>query len=113
MVPKWDGTRDPRKQVRYIFILFGYVLNISHLSAASTTHPLIGPHVCIAKSFAYQEMRYVVARLVLALDITVADNFDPKAFRNGILNMRTTILETPLMVKVNRREGINLNKNPF
>ncbi len=66
-----------------------------------------GPHVCIAKAFAYQEMRYVLARLVLAFDITTGDSFDAKGFRDGILNTRTTILEQDLIVKAERRPGLD------
>ncbi|KAJ7464565.1 cytochrome P450 [Mycena latifolia] len=39
-----------------------------------------GPHVCIAKSFAYQEMRYAIARLVLAYDLKLAPNFDARKY---------------------------------
>ena len=42
------------------------------------------------------------------MDIKVADGFDAQAFRDGILNMRTTILEERLMVSVKRREGVNI-----
>ena len=69
-----------------------------------------GPHVCVAKAFAYQEMRYVIARLVLALDFSLAKSFDPKAFRDGIVNMRTTFLETPLLVKVQKRDGLEVDR---
>lgn len=68
-----------------------------------------GPYVCVAKAFAYQEMRYVIARIVLALDVTLADGFDQEAFKAGILNTRTTILKQPLMVNVRRRDGVHFN----
>ncbi|KAJ7488119.1 cytochrome P450 [Mycena latifolia] len=57
-----------------------------------------GPHVCVGKSFAYQEMRYMIARVVLVYDFKLAPNFDANKFRDGILNMRTTVLKEPLMV---------------
>ncbi|KAI0037701.1 cytochrome P450 [Auriscalpium vulgare] len=47
-----------------------------------------GNHACIAKAFAYQEMRYVIARLVLAYDMSLSDAFDIKAFRDGIMSVR-------------------------
>lgn len=67
--------------------------------------------MCIAKAFAYQEMRLVVARLVLAYDMELAKGFDVKAYRDGILNMRTTILQKPLLVRAKRRAGVELPKS--
>ncbi|KIP04469.1 hypothetical protein PHLGIDRAFT_193285 [Phlebiopsis gigantea 11061_1 CR5-6] len=67
-----------------------------------------GPHACIAKALAYQEMRYVLARLVLTMDISPVVAFDARAFREGILNMRTTVLEEHLMVRVHRRPGVRI-----
>ncbi|KAI0046870.1 cytochrome P450 [Auriscalpium vulgare] len=78
--------------------------NMSVLASFST-----GTHACIAKAFAYQEMRYVIARLVLAYDMSLSDSFDIKAFRDGILNMRTTFLEKNLLVSVKRRPGVSLS----
>ncbi|KAJ6529989.1 cytochrome P450 [Mycena vulgaris] len=67
-----------------------------------------GPHVCIAKSFAYQEMRYAIARLVLAYDLKLAPNFDAKKYRDGILNMRTTLLKEPLLITAYLRENFKM-----
>ncbi|KAJ7097294.1 cytochrome P450 [Mycena belliarum] len=64
-----------------------------------------GPHVCIAKSFAYQEMRYALARLVLAYNFKLAPKFDARKYRDGILNMRTTLLKEPLSVTAYIRES--------
>ncbi|KDR66920.1 hypothetical protein GALMADRAFT_106087 [Galerina marginata CBS 339.88] len=69
-----------------------------------------GPHACIARSLAYQEMRYAMARIALAYDMMLGPNFDVKQYRNGILNMRTTILEHPLMVTARKRKGARLPK---
>lgn len=69
-----------------------------------------GPYVCVAKVFAYQEMRYVLARLILAYDMHCPPNFDTEGFRMGILNMRTTILEKTLWVHVERRPGVNIEQ---
>ena len=48
-------------------------------------------------------MRHALARLVLNMDVHPVEDFDVKAFRNGVLNMRTTILEKPFIVRVNHR----------
>lgn len=69
-----------------------------------------GPYMCVAKSFAYQEMRYVLARLVLAYEMRLPPNFDTEGFRRGILNMRTTMLENALWVHVERRPGVNIEQ---
>ncbi|KAI0706338.1 cytochrome P450 [Earliella scabrosa] len=71
-----------------------------------------GPHACIAKNLAYQEMRYVLARLLLCYNMTLPEGFDVAGYRNGILNMRTTVLTHKLLVKVERRPGIDLD-NPM
>ncbi|KAF8590792.1 cytochrome P450 [Ramaria rubella] len=65
-----------------------------------------GPYGCVARSFAYQELRFVLTRIVLTLDMRLPESFDIKAFRDGILNMRTTVLERPLMVIATKRPGV-------
>nr|GAT57938.1 cytochrome P450 [Mycena chlorophos] len=65
-----------------------------------------GPHVCIGKALAYQEMRLVLARLVLTFDMEFAPGFDPTAFKEGIMNMRTTIIQRPLKMRARRRAGV-------
>ncbi|KAF7297941.1 Protein-S-isoprenylcysteine O-methyltransferase [Mycena chlorophos] len=65
-----------------------------------------GAYMCVAKSFAYQELRFMLARLVLAFEFEMAPGFDAVRFRDGILNMRTTFLKHPLMVRARRRPGI-------
>lgn len=74
------------------------------------TPSLIGPHACVAKNFAYQEMRFVLARLILAYDMALPKDFDIQGFRDGILNMRTTLLEKKLFVRVARRPGVDLDR---
>ncbi|KAI0788191.1 cytochrome P450 [Fomes fomentarius] len=69
-----------------------------------------GPHACVAKNFAYQAMRLVLARLIVAYDMSLPKGFDIKGFHDGILNMRTTILEKKLYVCVERRPGVDLDK---
>ncbi|KAJ8486842.1 hypothetical protein ONZ51_g4582 [Trametes cubensis] len=67
-----------------------------------------GQHACLGKTLAFQQMRYVVARLVLAFDTEFKPGFDPQAFREGILGMGTPHLEVPLLVRFVRRPGIHL-----
>ncbi|KAF8894853.1 cytochrome P450 [Infundibulicybe gibba] len=64
-----------------------------------------GPHMCIGKALAYQEMRYVLARVVRTYDMHLAPKFDARKYRDGILNMRTTLLREPLLVSATRRSG--------
>lgn len=63
-----------------------------------------GQYVCIGKAFALQEMRYVVSRLVLALNMEFADGFDVEAFARGVRNMRTNMFALPLLVKPSERK---------
>ncbi|KAI0636113.1 cytochrome P450 [Trametes polyzona] len=69
-----------------------------------------GPHSCIGKTLAWQELRYALSRVVLAFDMAFHPEFDPKAFRDGILNMRTTLLEKEMFMRVTRRPGVDLDK---
>lgn len=54
-------------------------------------------------------MRLVVTRLVLNYNMQLADGFDARAFRDGILNMRTTILKKPLLVQATRRQAADMS----
>ena len=63
----------------------------------------VGPYICIARSFALQEMRLVISRLLLAFDMGFLPSFDVDRFWCGFRNMRTTYLEERLMVKATRR----------
>jgi hypothetical protein len=65
--------------------------------------------MCVAKNFAYQEMRFVVARLVLTFNMSLPDSFDVEGFRDGILNIRTTVLEKPLMARATTRPDLNID----
>lgn len=51
------------------------------------------------------ELRFVLARLILNLDIKLAPGFDVDQFRRGIRNMRTTVFDHPLTVTVEVRHG--------
>ncbi|KAI0341085.1 cytochrome P450 [Trametopsis cervina] len=79
----------------------GSITNKAALFSFST-----GPDMCIAKTFAMQEMRLCLSRLVLTFDIALAPGFDVDEFYGGLRNMRTTLLDKPLMVKVTRRAGM-------
>lgn len=49
------------------------------------------------------ELRVGIAKLMLNYDIKFAPDFDPKAFFDGIINIRTTVMTYPLKVQVKRR----------
>ncbi|KAJ3001132.1 hypothetical protein NUW54_g6625 [Trametes sanguinea] len=66
-----------------------------------------GQYNCIGKNLAYHEMRHALARLMLTFDMEFAEGFDAKAFREGILNMRTMLLKEELRIVVRRRPGKN------
>lgn len=64
----------------------------------------------MGKALAYQQMRYVLARLVLAFDMEFRADFDVKTFREGILGMGTPHFETPLFMRFIPREGVELEE---
>ncbi|KAI0759687.1 cytochrome P450 [Trametes elegans] len=68
-----------------------------------------GQHACMGKALAYQQMRYVLARLVLAHDMAFPPGFDVRRFREGIMGMGTPHLEEPLTVKLTPRPGVSLD----
>ena len=74
---------------------------------------MAGAHSCIGKALAYHEMRYVLARLVLAYDLEFKPGFDVASFRGGMMNMRTTLLEHELWMRVVRRPGVDLEGRVF
>ena len=55
-------------------------------------------------------MRYVLARILLAFDLELPEDFDATAFRAGIRNLRTMLLERELHVRVKRRPGVDLER---
>ncbi|OJT10972.1 Cytochrome P450 67 [Trametes pubescens] len=69
-----------------------------------------GPHSCPGKALAWQKLRYCLSRVVLAFDMEFQPGFDVQAFRDGILNVRTTLLEKDMFMKVSRRAGVDLDK---
>ncbi len=74
------------------------------------TRRATGPHSCPGKALAWQELRYCLSRVVLAFDMEFQPGFDVQAFRDGILNVRTTLLEKDMFMKVSRRAGVDLDK---
>ncbi|KAI9056790.1 cytochrome P450 [Trametes sanguinea] len=72
-----------------------------------------GPYYCIGRSLAYHQMRYALTRLMLSFDMEFEQGFDAKAFRGGILNMRTMFLTKELRVIVRRRPGVSYEKLVF
>ncbi|KAI0648753.1 cytochrome P450 [Trametes meyenii] len=69
-----------------------------------------GSHYCIGRALAYHQMRYALARILLAFEVSFEEDFDVPAFRSGILNMRTMLLEKDLCVSVRPRPGVDLGK---
>ena len=65
-----------------------------------------GPHVCIGKPLAMQEMRVCLAHLVTTFDMQLPFNKDDDGeFYRGLRNMRTSFFDKPLFVRAVRREG--------
>lgn len=55
-----------------------------------------GPFGCIGGTLAIQEMRIVIARLVLSFDMHFPKSFDPVEYHQSIRNIRTTLFPSPL-----------------
>ncbi|KAI0648721.1 cytochrome P450 [Trametes meyenii] len=68
-----------------------------------------GPYACLGKTLAYQQMRYVLTRLVLAYETSFKPGFDVRAFREGIMDMGTPHFEYSLLMAFRRRPGVNLD----
>ncbi|KAA1466944.1 cytochrome P450 [Dentipellis sp. KUC8613] len=75
-----------------------YVTNKAIVSPFSS-----GPFVCVAKRFSLQEIRFVIARLVLTLDMRLPPSFDAEEFLRAVRHTRTTFFNKPLLVAVSRR----------
>ena len=69
---------------------------------------LKGPYFCIGKAVAYTQMRIALARLLLSFEFELPEDFDPLAFHFGVRNMRMTLLEKKLYIKITRRHGVDL-----
>lgn len=63
----------------------------------------------MGKALAYQKMRYVLARLVLAYDMHLKPGFDVQAFREGITGRGTPHLEVPLHMSFQRRHDTHFD----
>ncbi|KAJ6517974.1 cytochrome P450 [Mycena vitilis] len=64
-----------------------------------------GSFGCLAKNFAFQELRIGVAHLFTSLDIELDPSFNHERFRAGVQNMRSTVFQYPLTVTIKRRES--------
>ena len=62
----------------------------------------------MGKALAYQQLRYLISRIVLAYEMSFARGFDSRRFYDGIRHVRTVLLDIPLLVSVKRRKGVNL-----
>ncbi|KAJ7767962.1 cytochrome P450 [Mycena maculata] len=81
----------------------GSILNKSVVTTFTS-----GPHGCPGRGFAIQQMRHVIARLVLAFDLTLSPSLSPGMFLKGFRNIRSHMFDLPLIVKVVRRRGTSL-----
>nr|BED43033.1 cytochrome P450 monooxygenase [Trametes versicolor] len=68
-----------------------------------------GQHACLGKTLAYNQMRYVLARLVLAYDMSLKPGFDVQAFREGIVGRGVPNLEVPLEMTFQWRPGVHFD----
>ncbi|KAJ7148936.1 cytochrome P450 [Mycena crocata] len=78
----------------------------SILNKAAVTTFITGPHVCPGKSFSHQQMRYLIAQLVLSFDLTLASGLKPEVFMEKFKNIRSNIFDEPLMVKAQKRGSL-------
>ncbi|VDB83269.1 unnamed protein product [Peniophora sp. CBMAI 1063] len=65
-----------------------------------------GPFGCLGKALAIQELKLLIAQLLLTYDFKFTPDFDPRAFEAGVRNLRTTLFDHPLKVQVARRAQI-------
>ncbi|KAJ7431550.1 cytochrome P450 [Mycena galericulata] len=56
-----------------------------------------GSFSCLGRALAIQEMRYVLSHLLLKYDWKVSPDWERQKFEAGIMNMRTSIFEYPLL----------------
>ena len=76
------------------------------LNRAAIASFTFGPHVCIGKVLAMQEMRVCLAHLVTTFDMQLpVGKDDDGEFYRGLRNMRTSFFDRPLIVRATRREG--------
>jgi hypothetical protein len=59
--------------------------------------------VCVAKDWAVLQARFVITRLVLALDLRVPPSFNAAKFRASYRNHRSVHFEEPLLVQATSR----------
>ncbi|EIN11080.1 cytochrome P450 [Punctularia strigosozonata HHB-11173 SS5] len=61
-----------------------------------------GPFGCIGRNLAMQELRIVIARLLLRFQLALPEGFDPVSYAQNIKNIRTTFFPSPLHAVVVR-----------
>lgn len=71
---------------------------------------MTGPYACTGKHLAYNEMRYTLARLVLAFDMEFSPTFDIPGFLDGLLAFRTSMFEKPLIMRFFRRSDVGFDQ---
>jgi cytochrome P450 len=64
-----------------------------------------GPFGCIGRQLAYHELRVLLAKTFLRLRLDFNPGFDPRAFMDGVMNMRVTEFSVPLEVAVGEIEA--------
>ncbi|KAJ7443876.1 cytochrome P450, partial [Mycena galericulata] len=62
-----------------------------------------GSFSCLGRALAMQEMGYILSHLLLKYDWKVSPDWDRQKFEAGIMNMRTSIFEYPLLAVATRR----------
>ncbi|KAI0667857.1 cytochrome P450 [Trametes maxima] len=68
-----------------------------------------GQHMCLGKTLALQQMRHVLARLVLTYDMAFPPGFDLAAFRAGIVAQGTMLFQRPLLFEFTRRPDVEFD----
>ncbi|TFK56914.1 cytochrome P450 [Heliocybe sulcata] len=61
-----------------------------------------GPFGCIGKPLAYQEMRIVISKIVLAYSFSFPVEFNTEIFEDGVRNLRATSFSMPLLLELDR-----------
>ncbi|EIN11085.1 cytochrome P450, partial [Punctularia strigosozonata HHB-11173 SS5] len=62
-----------------------------------------GPFGCLGRTLAIRELQILTVYLLRSFDIRLAGSFDEQRFVRGVLNMRTTVFEYPLLVDIQQR----------
>lgn len=63
----------------------------------------VGNFGCLGRTLALQQLRVVIARVVLEFEIGIPKGFDPVDYLQNIRNMRTSFFPSPLCVSLTKR----------